>query len=214
MRRTHVRVRGARALRRRARGVHPHRVDRPHLVALGDARCTSASPATLLARAEQVDGADRPRPRARRRRCPAHMRDAGPGLRGRRVSDRRPRAGGRRRRRGGRRHPARRRSPRCTRRVARPLERHRVRRGGPDGGRPAGRQRARRAPAPAVAVPIVYRGDTVAALWLGSAAATAAVVAELERAAALLAPVLPRRLGHGRRGVGARSRRPVSGKRR
>ena len=36
-------------------------------------------------------------------------------------------------------------------------------------------------------MPIVYRGDTVAALWLGSAAAPA-VVAELERAAALLAP--------------------------
>ena len=33
-----VRVRGARALRRRDRGLHPHRVDRPHLVALGDGR--------------------------------------------------------------------------------------------------------------------------------------------------------------------------------
>jgi hypothetical protein len=43
------------------------------------------------------------------------------------------------------------------------------------------------APAPALAVPIVYRGDTVAALWLGTAPAPACV-AELERAAALLAP--------------------------
>jgi hypothetical protein len=42
-------------------------------------------------------------------------------------------------------------------------------------------------PAPALAVTIVYRGDTVAALWLGSAPAPA-VTAELERAAALLAP--------------------------
>ena len=43
------------------------------------------------------------------------------------------------------------------------------------------------APAAALAVPIVYRGDTVAALWLGGAP-DAAIVAELERAAALLAP--------------------------
>ncbi len=43
------------------------------------------------------------------------------------------------------------------------------------------------APAPALGVPIVYRGDTVAALWLGSAV-PAEIVAELERAAALLAP--------------------------
>ena len=42
-------------------------------------------------------------------------------------------------------------------------------------------------PAPALSVPIVYRGDTVAALWLGRAAKPA-IVAELERAAALLAP--------------------------
>ena len=40
---------------------------------------------------------------------------------------------------------------------------------------------------PAFSVPIVYRGDTVAALWLG-ATPEPAVVAELERAAALLAP--------------------------
>jgi hypothetical protein len=43
------------------------------------------------------------------------------------------------------------------------------------------------APAPAVALPIVYRGDAVAALWLGSAPEPV-LVAELERAAALLAP--------------------------
>jgi hypothetical protein len=43
------------------------------------------------------------------------------------------------------------------------------------------------APAPALAVPIVYRGDTVAALWLGGAP-DPAIVTELERAAALLAP--------------------------
>ena len=43
------------------------------------------------------------------------------------------------------------------------------------------------APAPALAVPIVYRGDTVAALWLGRAPEPA-LVAELERAATLLAP--------------------------
>lgn len=43
------------------------------------------------------------------------------------------------------------------------------------------------APAPALALPIVYRGDTVAALWLGSAPEPA-IVAELERATALLAP--------------------------
>ena len=42
-------------------------------------------------------------------------------------------------------------------------------------------------PAPALAVPIVYRGDAVAALWFGEAPA-AALVAELDRAAALLAP--------------------------
>jgi hypothetical protein len=42
-------------------------------------------------------------------------------------------------------------------------------------------------PAPALAVAIVYRGDTVAALWFGSAPAPA-LVAELDRAAALLAP--------------------------
>jgi hypothetical protein len=42
-------------------------------------------------------------------------------------------------------------------------------------------------PAPALAVPIVYRGDTVAALWLGSAVAQEAET-ELERTAALLAP--------------------------
>jgi hypothetical protein len=42
-------------------------------------------------------------------------------------------------------------------------------------------------PAPALAVPIDYRGDTVAALWFGSAPA-AAITTELERAAELLAP--------------------------
>jgi hypothetical protein len=42
-------------------------------------------------------------------------------------------------------------------------------------------------PAPALALPIVYRGDTVAALWLGSAPEPA-IVAELERTAVLLAP--------------------------
>jgi hypothetical protein len=42
-------------------------------------------------------------------------------------------------------------------------------------------------PAPALQVPIVYRGDTVAALWLGGTASPE-VEAELERAAALLAP--------------------------
>jgi hypothetical protein len=43
------------------------------------------------------------------------------------------------------------------------------------------------APAPALSVPIVYRGETVAALWLGSAV-TPETESELERAAALLAP--------------------------
>jgi hypothetical protein len=42
-------------------------------------------------------------------------------------------------------------------------------------------------PAPALEVPIVYRGDTVAALWFGGTASPEAEV-ELERAAALLAP--------------------------
>jgi hypothetical protein len=42
-------------------------------------------------------------------------------------------------------------------------------------------------PAPALQVPIDYRGETVAALWLG-AATSPEVEAELERAAALLAP--------------------------
>jgi hypothetical protein len=42
-------------------------------------------------------------------------------------------------------------------------------------------------PAPALAVPIDYRGDTVAALWLGSAPARA-LERELEHAAELLAP--------------------------
>ena len=43
------------------------------------------------------------------------------------------------------------------------------------------------APEPALAVPIVYRGDTVAALWFGSEAPPA-VAAELGQVAALLAP--------------------------
>jgi hypothetical protein len=42
-------------------------------------------------------------------------------------------------------------------------------------------------PTPELAVPIAYRGDTVAALWLGSTPVPA-VTAELERVAALLAP--------------------------
>jgi hypothetical protein len=43
------------------------------------------------------------------------------------------------------------------------------------------------AASPALSVPIVYRGDTVAALWLGGTPDPALVI-ELERAAALLAP--------------------------
>jgi hypothetical protein len=43
------------------------------------------------------------------------------------------------------------------------------------------------APAPVLAVPIVYRGDTVAALWLGGEPERN-LDPELERAAALLAP--------------------------
>jgi hypothetical protein len=43
------------------------------------------------------------------------------------------------------------------------------------------------APEPALAVPIVYRGDTVAALWFGSEAARGLDV-DLARVAALLAP--------------------------
>jgi hypothetical protein len=42
-------------------------------------------------------------------------------------------------------------------------------------------------PAPALSIPIVYRGDTVAALWFGGTASDA-VEGELARAAALLAP--------------------------
>ena len=42
-------------------------------------------------------------------------------------------------------------------------------------------------PEPALAVPIVYRGDTVAALWFGGEPPTA-VAGELDRVAALLAP--------------------------
>jgi hypothetical protein len=42
-------------------------------------------------------------------------------------------------------------------------------------------------PEPALAVPIVYRGDTVAALWFGREPAQA-VAAELGRVVALLAP--------------------------
>ena len=42
-------------------------------------------------------------------------------------------------------------------------------------------------PAPALAVPIVYRGDTVAGLWFGSATRRA-LDADLSRVAALLAP--------------------------
>jgi hypothetical protein len=42
-------------------------------------------------------------------------------------------------------------------------------------------------PAPALEVPIVYRGDTVAALWLGGTTSPD-VELQLERAAALLAP--------------------------
>ena len=43
------------------------------------------------------------------------------------------------------------------------------------------------APEPALAVPIVYRGDTVAALWFGGTPPPA-VAAELDKVAALLAP--------------------------
>ena len=43
------------------------------------------------------------------------------------------------------------------------------------------------APEPALAVPIVYRGDTVAALWFG-AQPPPAVAGELDRVAGLLAP--------------------------
>jgi hypothetical protein len=43
------------------------------------------------------------------------------------------------------------------------------------------------APEPTLAVPIVYRGDTVAALWFG-AAPSQAVTSELDRVATLLAP--------------------------
>jgi hypothetical protein len=42
-------------------------------------------------------------------------------------------------------------------------------------------------PAPALSVPIVYRGDTVAALWFG-ATTSDTVEGELNRTAALLAP--------------------------
>jgi hypothetical protein len=42
-------------------------------------------------------------------------------------------------------------------------------------------------PAPALAVPIVYRGDTVAGLWFGSETPRA-LDADLSRVAALLAP--------------------------
>jgi hypothetical protein len=42
-------------------------------------------------------------------------------------------------------------------------------------------------PAPALKVPIIYRGETVAALWLGGPASPE-TEDELERAAALLAP--------------------------
>jgi hypothetical protein len=44
------------------------------------------------------------------------------------------------------------------------------------------------APEPALIVPIVYRGDTVAGLWFGSEAADPSLGPELERVAALLAP--------------------------
>ena len=43
------------------------------------------------------------------------------------------------------------------------------------------------ATSPALSVPIVYRGDTVAALWFGATASPEAEI-ELEHAAALLAP--------------------------
>ncbi len=43
------------------------------------------------------------------------------------------------------------------------------------------------APEPALAVPIVYRGDTVAALWFATAPPPA-VASELDRVATLLAP--------------------------
>ena len=109
-----VRVRGAGALRRRDRGLHPHGVDRPHVVALGDGRAPLR--VGRVARARRAgDGADRPRRAPPRARSRAHPR-----LPHRRPSraareHRRARAGDHRRRRGGRRHPARVRSPRCTR---------------------------------------------------------------------------------------------------
>ena len=43
-------------------------------------------------------------------------------------------------------------------------------------------------PAPALHVPIVYRGDTVAALWFGSETPRPSSRADLSRVAALLAP--------------------------
>ncbi len=61
-------------------------------------------------------------------------------------------------------------------------------------------------PAPALAVPIVYRGDTVAALWFGGTTSRRASRSSSSALPALLAPVLPRRLGHRRRGMGALTR--------
>ncbi len=57
------------------------------------------------------------------------------------------------------------------------------------------------APEPALAVPIVYRGDTVAALWFGGYA-PARGRGRARQGGGAARSLLPGRLGHRRRGVG------------
>ena len=155
----------------------------------------------LLARAEQVmvlidRAARQPTP------VPERLARRRGGLRGQpREPSPTQRAGDRRRRRGGRRDPARV-AGRAARGRGRALERDRVRRGARRWW--SARSWARRpggVPEPALAVPIVYRGDTVAALWFGSEPPRAAR-AELDARGGAARALLPRRLGHRRRAVG------------
>jgi hypothetical protein len=59
------------------------------------------------------------------------------------------------------------------------------------------------APGQTFAVPILYEGALVAELRVAPPEVSPEQRAALERHAEALAPVLPRRLGHGRRGVGS-----------
>ena len=136
------------------------------LVALEYRPCTSASPATLLALAEQVMVLiDRGRAAAdagARRHGATPSRPSRAAREHRTTRCRRSSTAARR--------PTRscaRRWPPCTRASARPGARSRSSRSARWSSGPLIGTAPDDSPAPALAVPIVYRGDTVAALWFG-----------------------------------------------